>query len=124
MEEPLEHYTCLTLFDITDQRNWDTMVQIISMRAQPILLRKPKVVQADLSFYSFGSNYTGLSKIWMFEFGVEARGAFKEGEDPVFSLMQDSVMVPMSVGLSETAEIDPACIITNSELRNTYFMPC
>lgn len=120
--EPLEHYSCLTLFDITDQRNWDTMVQIISMRAQPILLRKPKVVQADLSFYSFGSSYSGLAKIWTFEFGIEARGAFKEGEDPVFALMQDSVMVPMTIGLSETTEIDPACIITNSELRNTYFM--
>lgn len=120
--EPLEQYTGLTLFDISDKRNWNTMIQIISMRAQPVLLKEPKLIQADLSFYSFGSKYTGLCKIWSFDFGIEARGAFKEGENPVFSLMQDSVMVPMTVGLSETAEMDPACIITNSELRNTYFV--
>lgn len=121
--ELLEQYSCYTLFDLHDRRNWDTMLQIISMRAQPIFLYdKPKLMQADLGFYSFGSRYKGLANIWMLEFAIEARDAFREGEDPVFSLMQDSVMVPMTVGLHETVQIDPACIITNSELRNTYFM--
>ena len=121
--EPLEHYTCHTLFDLDDRRNWDTMVQIISMRAQPVMLRIPKIVQADLNFYSFGSEHTGLHKIWSFEFGIEARGAFREGDNWVAGLMNDSVLVPMSTGLNETAQLEPACIITNSTLRNTYFIP-
>lgn len=121
--DPLEQYTCLTLFDLDDRRNLDTMVQIISMRAQPILLRPPKLLQADLGFYSFGSEHKGLHKIWIFEFGIEARGAYKEGDNWVGGLMNDSVMVPMSTGLNETAELEPACIITNSTLRNTYFIP-
>lgn len=120
--QPLEFYTCSTLFDLSNKRNWDTMLQIISLRAQPVSLNDPIVVDANLSFYSFGSMHQGLRRIWTFEFGIEAKGAFKQGEDPVAALMKDSVMVPMTVGLNETTVLEPACIITNDELRNTYFV--
>lgn len=120
--QPLEYYTCNTLFDLSNKRNWDTMLQIISMRAQPISLTEPSVVDADLSFYSFGNSHQGLKRVWTFEFGIEAKGAFKQGEDSVAALMQDSVLVPMTVGQNETATLEPACIITNDELRNTYFL--
>ena len=120
--QPLEFYTCNTLFDLSNKRNWDTMLQIIRLRAQPISLSDPLIVDADLSFYSFGSNYQGLKRVWSFDFGIEVKGAFRQGEDPVASLMNDSVMVPMTVGLNETTVLEPACIITNDELRNTYFV--
>ena len=81
--QPLEFYNCYTLFDLSNKRNLNTMLQVIGLRAQPILIREPKVIQADLSFYSFGNRYSGLAKIWELEFGIEAKGAFREGEDPV-----------------------------------------
>ena len=142
MIDPLEYYSCYTLFDISNsspetsgkldqtvkeersknrQRNWDTMVQVISLRAQPIVLRNPRFVDADLRFYSFGQQFSGLAKVWTFEFGIEAKGAFHIGENPVSGLMTDSAMVPMTVGLAETVMLDPACILVDDQLRNTYF---
>jgi hypothetical protein len=142
MIEPLEYYSCHTLFDISNadidrskrldltarnersknqQRNWDTIVQVISLRAQPIVLRNPRFVDADLRFYSFGQQFSGLARVWTFEFGIEAKGAFHIGENPVSGLMTDSAMVPMTVGLAETVMLDPACILVDDQLRNTYF---
>lgn len=130
--DELECYACYTLFDITcnskdpdnakeQQRNWNTMLQIIGLRAQPVIIKEPMLVDADLRFYSFGEAYSGLARIWSFEFGIEAKGAFKQGRDPVAALMDDSSMVPMTVGLTERAELDPACILVGDDLRNTYF---
>ena len=142
MIEPLEYYSCHTLFDISNadidrskrldltarnersknqQRNWDTIVQVISLRAQPIVLRNPRFIDADLRFYSFGQQFSGLARVWTFEFGIEAKGAFHIGENPVSGLMTDSAMVPMTVGLAETVMLDPACILVDDQLRNTYF---
>lgn len=142
MIEPLEYYSCHTLFDISNadidrskrldltarnersknqQRNWDTIVQVISLRAQPIVLRNPRFIDADLRFYSFGQQFSGLARVWTFEFGIEAKGAFHIGENPVSGLMTDSAMVPMTVGLAETVTLDPACILVDDQLRNTYF---
>ena len=118
----LDIYKCYTLFDISHKRNLDTLLQIISLRAQPLMIAEPKIIQADLRYYSFGSRYTGLAKIWTLEFGIEQREVYGLRDNPVAKLMDDSVMVPMSVGLDESVDIDPACIITNDELRNTYFM--
>lgn len=124
----LEFYTCYTLFDInTDHpnpnqlRNWNTIVQIASLRAQPLILENPSMIQADMNLYSFGDQFQGLHRIWRFQFGIEAKEAFRSGEDPVAGLMSDSSLVPMITGLDETATLDPACILTGKLNRNTYF---
>jgi len=103
------------------QRNWDTIVQIISMRAQPMVLQSSRVEEVDLSDYSFGEEYTGIVKVWSFRFGIEAKDAFKKGKDPVGALFEDSNLVPMSIDLTEKISIDPACIITSGAKANTYF---
>jgi hypothetical protein len=136
----LDYYTCYTLFDITStavigtvtlpfkdaagqavvdditwersrnqQRNWDTMLQIVSMRAQPMAFSKPKVIDTD--DHCFVQYYSGKHRIWSFTFGVEAREVFRKGSDPVWTLQNDSKLVPMSVGLTETANLSPACIL-------------
>jgi hypothetical protein len=146
----LDYYTCHTLFDITptavnknqlmpfrdaaeqtvdtpvswersrnQQRNWDTMKQIISMRAQPISLSLPKVVEID--DHLFAQCHCGTQRVWSFTFGVETREAFRKGNDLVWALHHDSNMVPMSVGLTETANLVPACVITDSLMLNTWF---
>lgn len=146
----LDYYTCYTLFDITptavsnttsmpfkdaagqliedddswersrnQQRNWDTMVQIISMRAQPIALSRPRIM--ELEDHYFSRSFSGKQRIWYFTFGVEAREVFRKGEDPVWALENDSNMVPMSIGLTETADLIPACILTDAISFNTCF---
>jgi len=103
------------------QRNWDTMVQIISMRAQPMILQSAKMIEDDVDQYNFGGHYTGKHKIWAFRFGIEAKDAYRKGDDPVFQLNEDSNLVPMTIGLNETAAIDTAVIDTKSYTANTYF---
>lgn len=103
------------------QRNWDTIVQIISMRAQPLVLQSSKVEEADLMNFDFGEDYTGLTKIWSFRFGIEAKDAFRKGQNPVAALYDDSNLVPMITELTEKVSMNPACIITSGEKRNTYF---
>ena len=103
------------------QRNWDTMVQIISMRAQPLILQSARMVEDDVEFYNFGGHYTGVHKIWAFRFGIEAKDAYRKGDNPVYQLTEDSALVPMSTGLTETAAIDPAAIDTKTYSTNTYF---
>ena len=97
------------------------MVQIISMRAQPLILQSARMVEDDVEFYNFGGHYTGVHKIWAFRFGIEAKDAYRKGEDPVYQLIEDSALVPMSTGLTETAAIDPAVIDTKTYSTNTYF---
>lgn len=103
------------------QRNWDTMVQIISMRAQPMILQSAKMLEDDVAQYNFGGFYTGKHKIWAFRFGIEAKDAYSKSGNPVYQLLEDSNLVPMSTGLNETTAIDPAAIDTKSYTANTYF---
>ena len=103
------------------QRNWDTVVQIISLRAQPIILQSAILEEADLDYFKFGNVYSSMNKVWKFRFGIEAKEAFRKGTDPVGALADDSHLVPLSVGLTEKLSIEPACIITKGSNTNTYF---
>ena len=131
--EDLDFYTCYTLFDISNhadesseliasqKRNWDTVIQLVSLRAQPILIKNPTMLQADLSSYSFGDQFAGFHRIWTFQFGIDARDAFKKDQDPVAGLMEDCNLTPLNIGLNESADLIPACMLTDSLSRNTYF---
>ena len=97
------------------------MVQIISMRAQPMILQSAKMLEDDVEHYNFGGAYIGKHKIWAFRFGIEAKDAYSKDGNPVYQLLEDSNLVPMTTGLTETAAIDPAMIDTKSYAANTYF---
>ena len=126
-DNDLRYYSCYTLFDIgsvptygSNTSNWQTAVQLISLRAQPLVLDYPKMITANLGMYSFGSKHKGLHRVWQLRFGI-APTAFRPGEDPVTALMADCDMVPMITGLGETAHLDVPCMQTAEFSRNTYF---
>ena len=74
------------------QRNWETVNQLISLRALPIEISMPVIcVEQD-------------RKIWSFEFTIEQEGALALGEDILGALLNDSYMVPMVTGLDETPD--------------------
>ena len=138
----LDFYICYTLFDITrtdvshnkdyavdhqeydlhrnQQRNWDTMLQVISMRSLPVMISD--VTSEIITNHQFGSKHEGQQKVWQLRFGVESKDVFRKGNDPVALLFDDSSMVPLSTGLTETAVLDPACIISHGDAKNTYFV--
>lgn len=76
------------------QRNWETVNQLISLRALPVDITDPVVV-----------DYNGF-KAWSFDFVIEQQGAVAHGDDPIGALVNDSKMIPMLTGLDETAKVD------------------
>ena len=50
------------------QRNWETVLQCIGLRAQPIEAAC-RVDELDLKKYEFGSMFEGNHRVWSFEIG-------------------------------------------------------
>jgi hypothetical protein len=76
------------------QRNWETVNQLISLRALPVDITTPVVTQDQ------------DRNVWTFEFSIEQDGALTVGDDVVGALIQDSYMIPMLTGLGETPTED------------------
>ena len=81
------------------QRNWETINQVLSLRALPTDITDPVIIEQD-----------GL-RLWQFEFSVEQPGALAADGDAVGALKQDCVGVPMITGLAENAGVDDALIV-------------
>lgn len=127
-------YICHTLIDITctgetrvdgkrrnQQRNYETLLQIISLRAQPIYLEKPELFSGDVSKYQFGSDFQGSHNIWSIVFGVEHRDIFLLNDNPVELLMQDINHTPVIGNLDNTAEFRTNIFSSYFDSKNTYF---
>lgn len=120
-------FACETLFDITatgvtgnykssattdpvawnrarnQQRNWETVTQLIGMRTQLHDITMP-----------VRSNNT-----WSFEFEVETPAVFGTVDNPVALLKNDAIGVPMLTDLDNTVELDTRLIPDH----NIWFAP-
>ena len=90
------------------QRNWETLTQILSLRTQLFLLTDPV---ADL---------TGTR--WMFEFETESDGIYGPESDPVSILRADANGVPMLRELNNDPDIETV-LITEGAQQNIWFAP-
>ena len=123
-------YSCETLFDITatgvtghfkksqhttdderawnyqrnQQRNWETITQLIGMRTQIFNLKNP-VKNGDL---------------WEFTFEAETPDVFGTPENPVAMLLSDANGIPMLVGLSERKNLH-GLMMSNGPSQNVWF---
>lgn len=79
------------------QRNWETIVQILSLRVQPQNITRPQMLYAHDVW-------------WAFEFSVEDQGTLSLDNKSYGQLEQDCVMVPMLIGLTEQVQITPMLI--------------
>ena len=88
------------------QRNWETLQQMISLRAQPYILQVPQVIDNQ----------------WVFEFEVETAGVYSvTGEvDNLTGLLNECAGIPMVVGLDESAPIEPSLTV-NGPKQNLWF---
>jgi len=90
------------------QRNWETLTQILSLRTQLFDLTEPVL---DSS-----------SSRWLFEFETETPGVFGDDSDPVSVLTTDADNVPMlqkSVDNHNMASF----LITHGPNQNIWFAP-
>jgi hypothetical protein len=90
------------------QRNWETITQILSLRTQLFDLSTP--VQ----------DTTGTR--WMFEFETESDGIYGPNDDPVAVLRADAEGVPMLRELNNDPDIDTV-LVTTGPRQNIWFAP-
>lgn len=138
--------TCYTLFDITQtgvlnrqrpvdqdntdwiykrntQSNFDTILQAISLRSQPDVIRNPKKIEIIFEkFTNFGFLYEDESKVncWSFDFTVHHSSVFNDGINELGALYSDCHNVPMIKCGTEWEKLS-SMLDTSDELRNIYF---
>lgn len=132
-------YTCLTLVDITatgvirhstdqelernQQRNWETALQCIGLRAQPQLVEPPVVNHLEIDEYLFGEYFLNTKqRVWIFTFGVEPADVFLLDNNPVGQLEKDFAQVPIICGLEETARFMLPIFYPYGAIKNIHFI--
>ena len=88
------------------QRNWETLTQIISLRTQVIDLTEPEFFEGA----------------WEFEFATETADAYGNDQDPTCILRLDSAGVPMIHNLP-TGEIISQELMVEGLDQNIWFLP-
>jgi hypothetical protein len=143
-----QRISCYTLFDITKtgvlnrskpgadikdvndwykkrntQCNFDTVLQIISLRAQPDVVSDPQMTFENLEKYEFGTNLKSvdLVPIWKFEFEIQYSAVFDDGISTLGALYKDCELVPMIRCDTQWVNAGEKLDIT-IENRNIYFV--
>lgn len=136
---------CYTLFDITQtgvlnrskptgddveswikrrntQCNFDTILQVISLRSQPEVIKIPQGIEMTESLYDlFGFLYSKENvNCWIFEFEVQHSSVFENGITSLGALYKDCEGVPM-IMCDNQHSLCPKFLDTSPELKNIYF---
>ena len=139
--------TCYTLFDCTKtgvrqrskipdnlpadnyiykrntQANLDTILQIISLRSQPELIRDPIKIIKKIKTTEFGFMYEineESCNVWFFDFEVQHASVFNNNVDLFGHLFNDCDKIPMIKCKDEHPDLSNFLDIS-PELRNIYF---
>lgn len=108
----------------TTQCNFDTILQVISLRAQPDVVNEPKELSVLIDNDSnFGYNYRDKKKhrMWTFDFEVQHSSVFEDGIEDMGALYKDCEGVPMLKSGKELSTLNNELSIDNSN-RNIYFV--
>jgi len=103
------------------QRNFETLVQVLSLRAQLITMGDPELVTIDVANSKFGSDFKGEQAVWSFSFGIEQEAVFSDASGPYGTLAKDFANVPVILGLAETARIVTPTFTSSGNQQNIYF---
>jgi len=88
------------------QRNWETLTQLLSLRTQLFDITNPMV------------DSTGTR--WMFEFETETDGVFGPDSDPCEILRIDAAGVPMLRELNNNPDLEPVLCVSGPR-QNVWF---
>ena len=86
------------------QRNLETIIQLIGLRTQISELQSPK---RD-------------GNVWRFEFEAETPYAFGSPDNPTELLLSDSAGVPMLMGLGNIEDLEPLLVVSGAS-QNIWF---
>lgn len=90
------------------QRNWETLTQILGLRTQLFRLTNPIT--------------DSFNRAWMFEFETETDNIYGSDDDLTRVLRADSEGVPMLLGLNNRPDMQP-WLITQGAGQNIWFAP-
>lgn len=140
MNDNLEYFTICTLVDITktgitrntpeqefarnEQRNWESVLQVIGLRAQPLIVQEPvsDILDTDLVARLFGEMHHGREqRVWVASFAVEHKEVFLKDGDLLGHLKEDFNQVPVICGLNETARFILPIFYSHGGLKNIEF---
>ena len=105
------------------QCNFDTIIQVTSLRSQPEEITVPKqttVKFTENQYFGFAFDNEEDQKMWSFEFTVNHKSVYDDGISELGSLLTDCVDVPMIKVGTEWDKL-PTFLDTTPELRNIYF---
>ena len=77
-------------FSRNQQRNWETILQVVSLKTQAIDITNPIIMTRK------------DKKVWQFSFAIEHTGIYDNGNDQLGLLKEEVHGVPMITGLNET----------------------
>jgi hypothetical protein len=144
----MHRIACYTLFDITKtgvlnrarpgddvtdtndwyrkrstQCNFDTVLQVISLRAQPDIISDPERLEIDLNASTYFGNELKNETVpmWKFMFEVQHQSVFEDGINELGALYKDCSDVPMIQCDSQWHKAGDRLDIT-MEKRNIYFV--
>lgn len=137
--------SCYVLFDVTPSRvaskyradmdaemvyqrntqcNFDTILQVISLRSQPEVTKYPEKIEVAFDDDRFGFLFEAEEDkkypCWVFEFEIMHHSVFDDGVTELGALYSDCDNVPMIKCGTEWTEL-PSFIDSTDELRNIYF---
>lgn len=104
------------------QRNWETIEQILSLRSKLIEFNYRGVNLEELAEHHFGVNYTGKHNVWSFDFIVDKESVYADGHDRYGALKEDFKTTPIILGLDETIKPTLALFYPSGIARNIYFI--
>jgi hypothetical protein len=94
---------------INQQANWNTFLQVVSMRVNPLFENAPIVKKMSVEDLGFGTDYEGEHNVWTFTFETERELAIT----PTL-LTEDFDLVPVINGLTETILNNSVAFRTNN----------
>ena len=111
---------CLSLVDLGNTGNLNTLRQTMELRTQVTITGGPKrCTNQNMEEYAFGSDHGNYNTIWKLEFEYEQSQVFGAEFE---SLMRDLDFIPIEYEIEETAILKKPCFITeDTKQKNIYF---
>lgn len=113
------------IYQRNTQHNFDTVLQVISLRSQPEILTYPIVNNINLNdFEYFGFMYTDESvSVWSFDFQVQHSNVFDDGNSIFGYLYNDFNGIPLILCGKEYQKLTNFIDIY-PETKNIHFTLC
>lgn len=105
------------------QRNFETVLQVLGLRTQPHIVRYPEIIDVDGDTVGnwFGETYQHKQqRAWVFHFKADCPDAYAVGDNLVGGLEMDFEQVPVITGLTDTAQFMLPIFYPHGAIKNIH----